>query len=123
MLRSKEFPKLPAFDLRGDNKNIKVIIVTRFQNKIENNNGPIRLLTRKSEIKLKESFIDFGADATICCDYKVVNTTSKLLSYFGYTDICIGIHGAGMTNCMLGLYNLYIIKLLYQKIIIIKFII
>jgi hypothetical protein len=68
----------------------------------ENKNGPIRLLTRNSEEKLKKSFIKFKANAAICCDYKVVTTTSKLLSYFGYADICIGIHGAGMANCMLG---------------------
>jgi len=40
-----------------------------------------------------------------------VNTVPKLMKYFGFVDICIGIHGAGLSNCALASDRLILIEL------------
>ncbi len=43
-----------------------------------------------------------GLDVGICCDFKYVNTVDKLIDQFLNVDVCIGMHGAGLSNCILG---------------------
>lgn len=83
----------------GTSTKPRVIIVTR------NTTKPLtdasRRLTTESEQQLAEAFRKVGAEVIICCDFRYVNTIPKLVSLFGQTDICIGIHGAGLSNCLL----------------------
>jgi hypothetical protein len=64
---------------------------------------PWRKVSRKSEYALLRAFEAQGAQALICCDFKrTVNNITKLLQVFNQADICIGMHGAGLSNCILG---------------------
>ncbi len=116
--KNKYFPKLPTPELREKetkktrkNKKVtlsvllppqvpRVVIVTR------NFTGfglkdPYRKLSYTSEVALKNAFEAQGAHAVICCDFtRVVTTVPRLLSYFSHADICVGMHGAGLTNCI-----------------------
>jgi hypothetical protein len=87
----------------------RVVIVTR--NLTAPDDSPYRKLSRASEEGLVKAFQQRGASAVICCDFKYVNTVPKLLSYFGHMDICIGIHGAGMSNCIFGKEGLVVLEM------------
>lgn len=77
----------------------KVVVITR---NTSDRTTPMRKISGVSEKTFVDAFQRRGAKAVVCCDYKHVNTIPKLVSYFGYADICIGMHGAGMSNCILG---------------------
>ena len=87
----------------------RVIIVTR--NLTGDEDLPGRKIAWRSEIQLQQTFEDRGAKAVICCDFSEVNTVPKLMTYFGFVDICIGIHGAGLSNCGLASDRLILIEL------------
>ncbi len=113
--KNKNFPELSAPELRekASKKSKKrkkaqssaaeaprVVIVTR------NFTGmglrdPYRKLSYTSEVAIKTAFEAKGAHAVICCDFaRVVTTVPRLLSYFSHADICVGMHGAGLANCV-----------------------
>ena len=100
------YPALPAPELRAasgeptSSANPRVVIVTR--NATLPLSDASRRLTRRSEQLLLTAFRERGASAVICCDFSIVDSVPKLLSYFGHMDICVGIHGAGLSNCILG---------------------
>lgn len=77
----------------------KVVVITRNSS---DKTTPMRRISGESERNFVDIFQKRGAKAVVCCDYKHVNTIPKLVSYFGYADICLGMHGAGMSNCILG---------------------
>ena len=87
----------------------RVIIVTR--NLTGDEDLPGRKIAWRSEIQLQQTFEDRGAKAVICCDFVEVNTVPKLMKYFSFVDICIGIHGAGLSNCALASDHLILIEL------------
>lgn len=37
----------------------------------------------------------------ICCDFTHVSTIEAVIDHFHEADICVGIHGAGLANCVL----------------------
>jgi len=37
----------------------------------------------------------------ICCDFTYVSTIEAVIDHFHDADICVGIHGAGLANCVL----------------------
>jgi len=79
----------------------RVVIITR--NTTMRDPDPWRKVSRKSEYALLRAFEAQGAQALICCDFKrTVNNITKLLQVFNQADICIGMHGAGLSNCILG---------------------
>ena len=103
--KNKHFPELPTPEFREKEKKRtspqvpRVVIVTRnFTDGLKN---PYRKLSYTSEVALKNAFEAQGAYVVICCDFtRVVTTVPRLLSYFSHADICIGMHGAGLANCI-----------------------
>jgi hypothetical protein len=99
VLRSSNgYPMISAPELRLENHQAanaknhpRVIIVTR--NTTRADPSPFRKLSRQSELDLQAAFRMKGSAAVICCNFQHISTTTKLLSYFGHTNICIGIHG------------------------------
>jgi hypothetical protein len=87
----------------------RVVIVTR--NGTLTDENPYRKLSKDSEARLLKAFEARGASAVICCNFKYVNTASALMSYFGHVDICIGIHGAGLSNCVFGKDGLVMLEM------------
>jgi hypothetical protein len=97
----------------------RVVIVTR--NSSSPVDSAVRKLSRLSEEELRSLFVKRGAEsAEICCDFspsrfvssvpageysKKERNMQKTRAYadlFWDVDICVGIHGAGLTNCALG---------------------
>ena len=115
--RSVPHPETTNHDRRMDIKKAlqtagvipRVIIVTR--NLTGDEDLPSRKIAWRSEVQLQQTFEDRGAKAVICCDFVEVNTVPKLMKYFGFVDICIGIHGAGLTNCAFASNRLILIEL------------
>ena len=98
----------------------RVIIVSR-ANSVE----PARKLNKQNELLLAHRFTQQGFDAEVCCDFTVVNTVEKLIEKFINVDICIGVHGAGLANCVLAKPGMTMVELqthhnygslLFQKI-------
>ncbi len=98
----------------------RVIIVSR-AGSIE----PARKLNKQNELLLAQRFIQQGFDAEVCCDFNIVNTVEKLIEKFINVDICIGVHGAGLANCVLAKSGMTMVELqthhnygslLFQKI-------
>eukprot|EP01041_Mallomonas_annulata_P013378 gene13378-28363_t len=54
-----------------------------------------------------------GFDGEICCNFQVVNSPVKLVEHFGNVDVCIGIgvHGAGLSNCVLAKQGSVLVEL------------
>ena len=55
-----------------------------------------RTLSRQSEYALKEYFENQGARVAICCDWNLYKTLPQQLAFFGYADVVVAIHGAGI---------------------------
>ena len=87
----------------------RVIIVTR--NTTRPANDASRRLTADSERRLVQAFHRLGIEAVICCDFNYVRSVTDVLSYFGHADICIGIHGAGLSNCILSKEKMVLLEL------------
>eukprot|EP00607_Mallomonas_marina_P005390 CAMPEP_0182439404 /NCGR_PEP_ID=MMETSP1167-20130531/86418_1 /TAXON_ID=2988 /ORGANISM="Mallomonas Sp, Strain CCMP3275" /LENGTH=359 /DNA_ID=CAMNT_0024633101 /DNA_START=859 /DNA_END=1938 /DNA_ORIENTATION=- len=75
-----------------------VIITRRFS--LPDTNS-YRKLASSSETALAEALQQRGFDTEVCCDFKAIRSTEDFLSHFGDVDVCIGVHGAGMANCVL----------------------
>ena len=63
---------------------------------------------------MASKFQALGAEVEICCNFKVVNTVSKLLEHFLDVDICVGIHGAGLANCAFGRSGMVVTELMQE---------
>jgi len=64
---------------------------------------PWRRVSRDSEDALLRAFEAQGAHAIICCNFKTtVRSSTELIQFFSQADICVGMHGAGLANCVLG---------------------
>jgi hypothetical protein len=85
---------------RSSNRKPKIVIITRK----DGQSGPQRKLSFETEKRLVSFYEKSGqvAEVVICCDFKVVNSIEKVLEIFWNADICIGIHGAGLANCLFG---------------------
>lgn len=98
----------------------RVIIITR-----KGTTDPSRKLNIKSEEELAVHFQRAGFATEICCDFQTVNTVALLVDKFQDVDICVGIHGAGLSNCIFGRRGVVIVEfqthhnfgsLLFQKL-------
>lgn len=78
----------------------KVVIVTR--GGTSGANAAARRLSSDTERRMMSAFQKQGAEVTICCDFAHVNTVEKLVEVFWDVDICVGVHGAGLSNCIFG---------------------
>jgi hypothetical protein len=85
----------------------RVVIVTRNNT----HSDPLRRLHPASELQLQRSLEALGYSVEVCCDFQVVNSMSLVLEHFLDIDICIGIHGAGMTNCVFGRPGMIVLEL------------
>jgi hypothetical protein len=85
----------------------RVVIVTRNNT----HSDPLRRLHPVSELQLQRSLEALGYSVEVCCDFKVVNTMPLVLEHFLDVDVCIGIHGAGMTNCIFGKPGMIVLEL------------
>jgi Glycosyltransferase 61 len=99
----------PELTQLAGHSNPRVLIVTR--NTTKPDPSPFRKLSANSERDLKQAFERKGSPAVICCNFQFVSTTKSLVSYFGHADICIGIHGAGLANCILSSENMIVVEL------------
>lgn len=106
----------PVFNMNGDRDwkrdPIRVVIVTR--NTSLEDTIPYRKLSYATEKSIADTFRSYGAIVEICCDFKIVNTPSKLLEHFANVDICLGMHGAGLANCVLGREGLVLVEAQHQ---------
>lgn len=86
----------------------KVIIITR--------GGPgsqspgARKLSRHTELQLRDFFQSEGAEVSICCDFSQLKTPSRFLEQFWDIDICVGVHGAGLSNCVFGREGMVVLE-------------
>jgi hypothetical protein len=95
----------------------KVMIMTRqpFRNvdrvtsQEKTSNSPDRKIAQQSEAKLMQLYRSYGATVEICCDFSL--SAQAITEKIWDTDICIGIHGAGLTNCIFGREGIVIIEL------------
>lgn len=83
---------------------IKVVIVSRnLGGVIKGKEKLARTLMSRSEIALLNAFAQIkGVQVERCCNFAVYDKPEALLSVFANADVCIGVHGAGLTNCVLG---------------------
>jgi hypothetical protein len=88
----------------------KVIIITR--SNTTPLTSPARKLSSSVEKKIVTLFSElYNADVSICCDFHNQNTVEKMIDLFWNVDICIGIHGAGFSNCIFGNKGLVMLEL------------
>mgnify|MGYP006192768151 FL=1 len=70
-----------------------------------------RMISTNSELALVRQYEQAGFQAEVCCNFTEVNTIDKLIHKFQDVDICVGIHGAGLANCVLGKRGVTIVEL------------
>lgn len=80
-----------------ESRKLKAIIVTRAATL-----DHTRRLHPDTEHQLVNHLQRSGFATEICCNFKAVTTITQLLDKFQDVDICIGIHGAGLSNCIFG---------------------
>jgi len=85
----------------------RVLIITR-AGLSRYGNG--RLINKRSEMALIRQYENEGFRAELCCDFAQINTVDKLIRQFQDVDVCVGIHGAGLTNCVLGKRGITIVE-------------
>jgi hypothetical protein len=93
-----------------------VVLVSRNNsNSLDNR----RKILGYSESLIIDLFRKRGVPAATCCRFAerdmsvpnkvypagTVSTLGQLLSFFGFADICMGVHGAGLSNCVLANAN------------------
>jgi hypothetical protein len=85
----------------GGGAKIKVVLVSR--NLDGSQSKLARSLQETSERALLGAFQrEGGVHAERCCRFGDFRTPESLLAIFADADVCIGVHGAGLTNCLLG---------------------
>jgi len=91
----------------------KVIIMTRSSTKPSN--SAQRKLAKQSEEKMIELFRLHNAEASICCSFgsksNPEEAAKEIAQALWDVDICIGIHGAGLANCVLGAEGMIVVEL------------
>ncbi len=91
--------KLPPRDTTK--KTLKVVVISRGAGG-SSKGGHKRALHRDSENALLDLLRSRGHQASLCCDFKRMRTIPDIMSKFGDVDICMGLHGAGLANCIFG---------------------
>lgn len=104
-LLETSIPQLPRPSERK-NRPPKVVIVSRRDTAVVG-----RKLSHDSEQRLADVFRAQGAEVIICCDFAQLNTVEKVVATFWDVDICVGVHGAGMINCVFGRPGLVVVEL------------
>lgn len=95
----------------------KVVIMSRTNTTM---GSPQRKLARQSEEKLQRLYETYGAEVIVCCHFTsstssgAANALKEVTSVLWNADICIGIHGAGLANCVLGNAGMIIVELQSQ---------
>ena len=84
----------------------RVVIVTRNESV-----DPLRKLHPDSEYSMMRGFQRQGDAVEVCCNFTAVNTIALLLEHFQDVDICVGIHGAGLTNCAFARPGVVVVEL------------
>jgi hypothetical protein len=84
----------------------RLVIVTR-----RGGSDPSRKINPASELQLLRAYEKLGFNTEICCDFSMVNTVPLLLEHFLGVDVCVGIHGAGLTNCVFGRPGMTVVEL------------
>jgi hypothetical protein len=81
---------------------LQVVLVTR--NFDGNSKQAVRAIQGKSELALVGAFGKSPevAGVTRCCQFAKYRTIESLAAVFANADICVGVHGAGLSNCLLG---------------------
>ena len=65
--------------------------------------GNRRIINVESEHALIEELRGRGHSVDGCCDFRQdIKRTADALARFGNIDVCMGIHGAGLGNCIFG---------------------
>jgi hypothetical protein len=108
-LLAASMPQLPPPSPRpsdGNNRRPKVVIVSRRDTAVVG-----RKLSLDSEQRLADVFRAQGAEVSICCNFTQLNTVEKVVAAFWDVDICVGVHGAGMINCVFGRPGLVVVEL------------
>lgn len=84
----------------------RLVIVTRL-----GGSDPARKINPLSELALLRAYERLGFSTEICCDFSVISTVTQLLTHFLTVDVCVGIHGAGLSNCVFGRPGMTIVEL------------
>jgi len=81
--------------------NLHVVIVTR---SFDGPKQAARAIQETSELALVDAFARSPevAGVTRCCQFSKYKTVESLAAVFANADICVGVHGAGLSNCLLG---------------------
>lgn len=103
-LLATSMPQLPQ-PSKG-NRRPKVVIVSRRDTAVVG-----RKLSLDSEQRLADVYRAQGAEVSICCNFTQLNTVEKVVAAFWDVDICVGVHGAGMINCVFGRPGLVVVEL------------
>ena len=72
-----------------------------------------RAMDTASELALTRAFSMSSqvTEVTRCCKFATLKTIDALVPIFGNADICLGVHGAGLSNCLLGPPGMLILEL------------
>ena len=81
---------------------LRVVLVTR--NFDGNAKQAMRAIQGKSELALVDALgrSPEVAGVTRCCQFAKHKSAESLAAVFANADICVGVHGAGLSNCLLG---------------------
>jgi hypothetical protein len=86
----------------------KVVIVSRGGTYASN--VGTRKLSGDTERRLAKEFEAQGATVSICCNFGTIKTAENYVKEFWDVDICVGVHGAGLSNCIFGRPGMIIIE-------------
>ena len=81
-------------------RSLKIVVVGRGGG--SSSGGHKRSLHRESEKALLDLLDKRGHEVSPCCDFKRMKAIPQIMAKFGDVDICMGIHGAGLANCVFG---------------------
>jgi len=80
---------------------LRVVLVTR---SFDGNKQAVRAIQGQAEVALVAAFGKSQEVTSVarCCQFSKYKTVESLAAVFAAADICVGVHGAGLSNCLLG---------------------
>lgn len=91
----------------GDHRPVRVVIMSRNWGVIK----PHRNLDPSAEEAIKVGFEGVGAQVAICCSPTEGQTMEGMMAYMYETDICVGMHGAGLINCAYSSHKVTVVEI------------